>query len=102
VAMLDKLSRKPRWLRRLSPGNRKLVTGLIGLVLILGGAALMPVPGPFSIPVILAGLTILSWEYVWARKGRAWVGAKVRTVKKWRAARRAEKAGCQTERRHVA
>jgi hypothetical protein len=41
--------------------TRRILTGLLGLVLIGGGTALTPVPGPLSIPLILAGLLVLSW-----------------------------------------
>ena len=32
------------------------------------GVALIPLPGPFSIPLMIAGLAVLATEYVWAEK----------------------------------
>ena len=32
------------------------------------GIALIPLPGPFSIPLMVAGLAVLATEYVWAER----------------------------------
>lgn len=39
----------------------------VGVCLVLGGIALMPLPGP-GILVVVAGLAVLATEYVWARR----------------------------------
>jgi uncharacterized protein (TIGR02611 family) len=46
--------------------KRSAVT-LVGVCLVLGGIALMPLPGP-GILVVVAGLAVLATEYVWARR----------------------------------
>jgi hypothetical protein len=85
---LKKLGRPPRWLRQLSPPQRRIATGVVGVLLILAGGALSVLPGPLSIPLVLAGLTVLSWEFTWARSGRRWIAAKVRQFRTWRKARK--------------
>jgi len=47
---------------------------VLGIVLVLVGVvlALPLVPGP-GIPVIFVGLTVLSAEFVWARRLRDWI-----------------------------
>ena len=47
-----------RWIRR-------LVIGLVGMVVLLTGVVLLVVPGP-AIVVIPLGLAILSLEFAWA------------------------------------
>ena len=41
---------------------------MVGVALVLLGIALIPLPGPFSIPLMIAGLAVLATEYVWAEK----------------------------------
>jgi uncharacterized protein (TIGR02611 family) len=46
--------------------KRSAIT-IVGVCLVLGGIALMPLPGP-GILVVVAGLAVLATEYVWARR----------------------------------
>ena len=46
--------------------KRSAVT-VVGVCLVLGGIALMPLPGP-GILVVVAGLAVLATEYVWASR----------------------------------
>jgi hypothetical protein len=51
---------------------------------------LIPLPGPWTIPPILLGLTILSWEFRWAKRAlfemrRRW--REVLARRKWRRAK---------------
>lgn len=46
--------------------KRSAVT-LVGVCLILGGIALIPLPGPGML-LVVAGLAVLATEYVWARR----------------------------------
>lgn len=94
-----KLGREPGWLKDLTPARRRVVTGVIGALLIAGGAALSVVPGPFSIPLVLAGLTVLSWEFTWARTGRRWLVAKFHRFKQRRKERKARHAANPPTRR---
>ena len=48
--------------------TKRIVVFVVGVALVLLGVALIPLPGPFSIPLMLAGLAVLATEYVWAEK----------------------------------
>lgn len=50
---------------------KRILTDLAGYALILLGALLSPVPGPGGIPLIIAGLGLLSINNEWARRLRA-------------------------------
>lgn len=53
---------------------RKVAVGLLGFPVILVGIALLVLPGP-GLLVILVGLIIISWEFDWAER----YVAKIRT-----------------------
>jgi hypothetical protein len=90
---VEKVAREPRWIRRLSsPIVRKVVTGIIGALLLAAGVAITPLPGPFSIPLILAGVTVLSWEYPWAKRARQWTLDKFRNFRERRRAKARRRA----------
>lgn len=46
---------------------KKHVKICVGIVLVIAGLILMPVPGPGGTPVFLAGLALLATEFKWAR-----------------------------------
>ncbi len=48
--------------------SRRLLVLALGLTLIAAGLALIVVPGPFSLPLIFLGLTVLSWEFPAAKR----------------------------------
>ena len=48
--------------------TKRIVIFIVGVALVLLGIALIPLPGPFSIPLMIAGLAVLATEYVWAEK----------------------------------
>jgi hypothetical protein len=52
----------------LPPVVRHVAANVLGWGLILLGLLLAVVPGPFTIPPLLAGLAILATEYRWARR----------------------------------
>lgn len=61
------------WRRRLRAVPRRyrvyrLLVALAGLVLVLVGIALSPLPGPGGIPLVLTGLAVLASEFRWARR----------------------------------
>lgn len=62
---------------------KKLLVTVVGVALIAGGLALMPLPGPGFL-VVVAGLGVMATQYEWARKLLA--GAK---EKAWTAQREA-------------
>jgi uncharacterized protein (TIGR02611 family) len=45
---------------------------LVGMTLVIAGAAMLVLPGP-GIAVILLGLVVLSAEFLWAKRVLAWV-----------------------------
>ncbi|GAB2908524.1 TIGR02611 family protein [Nonomuraea fastidiosa] len=45
----------------------KIVVGLVGTVMVVGGLIMVPFPGPGWL-VVFAGLAVLSTEFHWARK----------------------------------
>jgi hypothetical protein len=53
---------------------------VLGATLVLGGIILTPLPGPWSFPIVIAGLAVLAQEYDWAKDAREWVRAKSRAV----------------------
>ena len=54
--------------RFISHSTKRLVIFVVGAALVLLGIALIPLPGPFSIPLMIAGLAVLATEYVWAER----------------------------------
>ena len=48
--------------------TKRIVIFVVGVALVLLGVALIPLPGPFSIPLMLLGLAVLATEYVWAER----------------------------------
>jgi uncharacterized protein (TIGR02611 family) len=48
--------------------TKRIVIFVVGVALVLLGILLIPLPGPFSIPLMIAGLAVLATEYVWAEK----------------------------------
>lgn len=48
--------------------GKRIAVSLIGFALIAAGLALIIFPGPWTIPLIIAGLAVLATEYVWARR----------------------------------
>lgn len=56
-----------RW--RAVPGPiRKSVVLTIGVTLLAIGGALIILPGPFTLPFVIAGVAVLSSEFVWAER----------------------------------
>ena len=45
----------------------RVVVGLVGLLIVVGGLALVPLPGPGWI-IVLIGLAVLASEFVWAHR----------------------------------
>jgi hypothetical protein len=46
--------------------TKRILTDIAGYLLIVGGILLSPIPGPGGIPLILAGLALLSINNKWA------------------------------------
>ena len=93
-----------RWLGRFAPRSdvkvtpevrsiaaqaRRILVTVIGIVLVVGGAAIIPLPGPWSFPVIIGGLAVLASEYDWAKDVRDWVRERYKAAKQMIRSRRA-------------
>ncbi len=48
--------------------TKRIAVFVVGVALILLGIALIPLPGPFSIPLMVAGLAVLATEFIWAER----------------------------------
>jgi hypothetical protein len=48
--------------------TKRLIVLVVGSTLIAAGLALIVLPGPFTIPLVLLGLTVLGTEFAWARR----------------------------------
>jgi hypothetical protein len=79
--------------RKRSAGDhtRRVAITVIGLLLIAAGAAIAWIPGPWSLPIVLAGLALLASEYDWAQDVLDWSKDMSRKAKEKIAARRADK-----------
>ena len=53
---------------------------LVGMTLLVAGAAMLVLPGP-GIAVILLGLVVLSAEFKWAQDALAWVRERATSIK---------------------
>jgi uncharacterized protein (TIGR02611 family) len=60
--------------------TQRILITILGVLLIVGGIIITPLPGPWSLPIIIAGLAILASEYDWAKDARDWIRAKSRKV----------------------
>ncbi len=69
--------------------QRGVVT-VLGIVLVAGGIAITPLPGPWSFPIIIGGLAILAREYDWAKDVRDWVRERYKATKELIRSRRAQ------------
>ena len=50
--------------------TRRIAVAVLGSFLILAGLAAIFLPGPWTILGILGGVTVLSWEFQWAKRLR--------------------------------
>ncbi|HEX2259316.1 MAG TPA: PGPGW domain-containing protein [Actinomycetota bacterium] len=76
---LDRTTELPRTVA--VKGTRRLVVLIVGSTLITLGMFLIPFPGPFTIPLVLLGLTVLSWEFSWAKRLLFKVRLKMRELR---------------------
>lgn len=56
----------------------RLIVLVLGIVLIVTSIALGWLPGPGGIPLFLAGIALLSTQFEWAKKVRAWAFGHLR------------------------
>lgn len=61
--------------------TRRIVVSIVGGALVAGGLVLIPLPGPFTIPLLFLGLTVFSWEFHWAKRLLVRARAKVKELR---------------------
>lgn len=60
----------------------RVVVGVVGTAVVLGGIALIPLPGPGWL-IVFAGLALLSTEFAWAGRLLDFARSKVRGWTDW-------------------
>lgn len=80
----EPLLRTRRRVRQMPGGQLfwRLGVLVVGLVVVLGGLALVPLPGPGWLLVFL-GLSILASEFVWAARLLRWTKVEVASATAW-------------------
>jgi hypothetical protein len=58
---------KKNWLL-LPKGLRQVIAFSVGSFLVLAGLVLIILPGPFTMPLVIAGLFVLAVEFAWAER----------------------------------
>jgi uncharacterized protein (TIGR02611 family) len=91
----DDMSADPRtWVRwvkerresiRRRPGAYRIyrmIVGIVGGAIVLGGLVLIPLPGPGWV-IVFVGLALLATEFVWAARLEQFARAQVRAWTRW-------------------
>lgn len=60
----------------------RIIIGLVGVAIVAGGLALIPLPGPGWL-IVFAGLAVLATEFAWAGRLLDFARAKVRAWTDW-------------------
>ena len=58
---------KKKWLL-LPKRLRQIIAFSVGSFLVLSGLVLIVLPGPFTMPLVIAGLIVLALEFAWAER----------------------------------
>lgn len=85
--MKDQLRRFGVLWRRVPSTLRKSIVAVFGATLVVLGIALVVLPGPFTIPLLIAGFAVLGTEFAWA--GRALQRTRAELDRTTRLAKRA-------------
>jgi uncharacterized protein (TIGR02611 family) len=59
--------------RSVTEHTKRVLITVLGVVMVIGGMLITPLPGPWSFPIILAGLAVLATEYDWADDALDWM-----------------------------
>lgn len=70
----------PQHRRTVTDHTRRILVSILGIALIVGAIVIIPLPGPWSFVVTIAGLAILASEYDWARDALAWSKERYKSV----------------------
>jgi hypothetical protein len=57
-----------QWMNWIGREGKRVAITVVGFTLVIAGLVLIVFPGPFTIPLIIAGLAVLATEYAWARR----------------------------------
>ena len=87
MARWRRIIRKRPWLNTFY----KVLITIIGVLVIIIGLILVPLPGPGWL-IVFIGLTILGSEFHWARRFTSWLRMQLARFWAWWRARRARKA----------
>lgn len=61
----------------------RIGVGLVGVSMLIAAPLTGWLPGPGGIPLFLAGLAVLSTEFLWAKRFRKWLVRQLRTYLDW-------------------
>jgi uncharacterized protein (TIGR02611 family) len=61
--------------------TKRFMVTVLGAMLFVAGVLIIPLPGPWSLPLMLAGLAVLGSEYDWAKDALDWAKKKYGQVK---------------------
>jgi uncharacterized protein (TIGR02611 family) len=67
-------------IRFIGRNGKRIGISILGFVLVIGGLAMLVLPGP-GILVVIAGLAILATEYVWAQRALNFAKQKAEQAK---------------------
>jgi uncharacterized protein (TIGR02611 family) len=75
------------WRRRIraNPHSRRVyrwVVGVVGLLIVVGGLALVPLPGPGWL-IVIFGIIVWASEFAWAERLRDWVRDRLAAWNDW-------------------
>jgi uncharacterized protein (TIGR02611 family) len=68
--------------RSLADHSKRIVVTVIGVVMVVGGVLITPIPGPWSFPIVVGGLAILGTEYDIADDVLQWAKERYQRTKK--------------------
>ncbi|MGH2703515.1 MAG: PGPGW domain-containing protein [Actinomycetota bacterium] len=80
--IFSRTQRLPRTIAARS--TRRVAVGILGGLLIITAVVIIPIPGPWSLALGLLGLTVLSWEFHWAKRLRLRLQAKIKELRRRR------------------
>jgi uncharacterized protein (TIGR02611 family) len=87
VAEDDQATDDWEWRRRIraNPHSYRIyryVVALVGLLIVAGGLALVPLPGPGWL-IVIFGIIVWASEFVWAERLRDWVRERLHAWNRW-------------------
>lgn len=82
--------------RSVSELTKRVVVTLLGVMLIITAILIVPLPGPWSFLLTIAGLAILASEYDWAEDALDWARLKYKRAREKIRARRKARSEAQS------